>query len=549
MAAGGAGAGAGAGAAGGDGGVGVQAGDVVRVVLQWCAEAGLEEAAGALARETGVSLNAVPSLEGFLADVLGGRWDRVLEQARALRLPRRVAEDLYEQVVREMAELGESDAARSLLRQTNVMAALRARAPERFARLEGLAARAVQDGDAATAAAIAFPPDGPSKEQRRADLAEALSQEVAAAPPSRLLTIVGQALQWQRQEGSLIPGEDYDLFMGAKRVRRAAGLQDARPDALQARVKLGKRCAVESAAFVPDGLSVVTASDCFVEVWDARSGRLRTDLPYQAAGELMMHRSPVLCLSVDREGGLVAVGDQSGNIVVWRLRSGRRVRAFSSAHTGPVTAVAFFPEGSQVLSGSAEGAVCVHGVKSGRKIKDFVGHGPSPIASVFVAMGGSRCVSAGGDGSVLIWDTRTLEAVGKLAQKGPERVAVVAASPLPAQSNQLVVLWADGSAVLATFAGQTVREFTFGGTGGGETVGGAVSSQGKILYALSANGELNSIEVGEIMDGGKDVTRLAALEAGEGPSGLQHHPHMNLIGAFGRQGVLKIWTPRGELNI
>jgi hypothetical protein len=93
-----------------------------------------------------------------------------------------------------------------------------------------------------------------------------------------------------------------------------------------------------------------------------------------------------------------------------------------------------------------------------------------------------------------------------------------------------------------------VREFTLGGAGRGQAVGGAVSPQGKILYALYANGELISMDVGEVMDGGKDVTRLAVLEAGEGPSGLQHHPHMNLVGAFGRQGVLKIWTPQGELN-
>ena len=530
----------------------MQAGDVVRVVLQWCAEAGLEEAAGALARETGVALNAVPSLEGLLADVLAGRWDAVLEQARALRLPRRLAEDLYEQVVREMAELGESDAARSLLRQTNVMATLRARAPERFARLEALASRAAGGESAAAATAAAFSPDGPSKEQRRAELAAALSREVAAPPPSRLLTLIGQALQWQRREGLLAPGEDYDLFTGSKRVQRAADMQDARPDTLQSRMNIGDDSSggLQAVAFTPDGRSVVTACNGFVEVWDVLTGRLRTDLPYQAEGLLMLHSVPVLCLNVDREGSLVAAGDESGDILLWRLRSGRCVRTFKAAHAAPVTAVAFAGMGSQLLSGSALGRVSAHGVKSGRKIKDFDGH-VCPINSLCIARGGSRFVSADGNGKVCIWDVRTFEAVGTLSHKGPDRLAAVSVALLPSHVNQLAVLWADGSAVLATLGGQTIREFSFGGKGGAEMVGGVVSPQGKILYALDANGVLRSMETESVMEGGNDIHTLGILKASEGAAGLQHHAHMNLIGAFGRQGsscVLKIWAPQDELK-
>lgn len=77
----------------------IDAQDVVRVVLQWARESGLDATAAALGREARVALNAPPGgRAALLADVRRGRWDAVLPTVATLELPRSVLESLYELV-------------------------------------------------------------------------------------------------------------------------------------------------------------------------------------------------------------------------------------------------------------------------------------------------------------------------------------------------------------------------------------------------------------------------------------------------------------------
>ena len=122
--------------AGADETLDVEATDVIKIVLQWAKESGLEETHAALSSETNTSLNAVEDVDAFRRDVLQGRWDAVLPQLAMLRLPKNVLEDVYEHVTLEMCELGEQDTARAILRQSHVMRAVKSDQSRRYGRLE-----------------------------------------------------------------------------------------------------------------------------------------------------------------------------------------------------------------------------------------------------------------------------------------------------------------------------------------------------------------------------------------------------------------------------
>ncbi|KAJ2807325.1 Serine/threonine-protein kinase smu1 [Coemansia helicoidea] len=505
----------------------IEATDVVRLIAQFLKEHRLQASLAVLQRETGVSLCTVDNMDSFKADIVGGRWDAVLASVEQAQVPHDKRVALYEQIVVELAEQRDFGPARALLRQTEPMELLRTIQPDRYLALERLLSRTSFDPQHAY---------GGSREARRRAIAEELAREVRSAPPSRLLTLLGQAVAWQQQQGLVPEGAPLDLLFG--RAQAAAPGEDKAPCRQLATIKFAKKQHPNCVAFSPCGAYLATGStDGFVEMWSTVSWKVAAELEYQAKSALLMMEDAVACLAFSPSGDLVCAGSQGGRVSVWRVATGACVKRFTVASSHAVSCAAFSKDGSQVLVGFGS-ALRIYGLHSGSMLKEFQGHTAPVTGAVFSESMG--CVlSVSEDGSVRVWDAATAGCVHAVVPGAGQGLLAPAAHgivALPGAPSDFVVFTKSASVYIVTTGGAVRRTFTATGACK-ELLAGAVTPNGRYIMAVSSSSTVHYFDA----DTGAEQTVEAKVPGAE-ILGMAVHPKLNIAAFFSRDRHIPIWT-------
>ncbi|KAJ2095982.1 hypothetical protein GGI09_004599 [Coemansia sp. S100] len=511
----------------------IESATVVRLVEQFLKEHNLQKTLETLQKETGISINTVDNVDTFKSDIIKGKWEAVLASVEQAGIAQGKLVDLYEHIIIELVELRDMGPARALLRQTEPMEIMRTSQPDRYLKLEQLLSRTSLDLN------DTFGGKG-TKESRRLEIANSLVSEVSTAPPSRLLTLLGHSIQWQKQQGVIPDGVPYDLFYGRTLEVVSSG-EDKPPTKLLATIKFPKNEHPGSLAFSPNGEYIATGSiGGFIEFWSAMTGKIADELDFQAKGSLMMMEDTVTSLAFSHSGDLVCAGAGDGKVKAWKVKSGSIAKRFPSAHSQRVSSVVFSRDDTQILSGSADGIIRIHGLKSGNMLREFRGHTAAITSAVFTE-DMSRVVSTSDDGSLRIWESGSAECLFTVLpgsdKLGLSMPGILSAHAIPGRPTDFIVCTKSPTIYIVGIDGQVKRSFAAKQGTCNEFLAAAVLPRGKLVLAVSDTSALHcfDVETGLPLD---NTPKVADAEI----FGMACHPSLSIVAFFSNDRRVPIWA-------
>jgi WD40 repeat protein len=156
---------------------------------------------------------------------------------------------------------------------------------------------------------------------------------------------------------------------------------------------------VNAIALSPDGQTLVSGSFGTIRIWNARTGVLLRTLSQ------VHSQKSVRTLAVSPDSQMLASGGDDNNLILWSLKTGRRVLTIP-AHKAGVKAIAFSSDGKIIVSGSDDKTVRLWDARNGRRLLTLTGHGGS-VNAIAVSSDGQTLASGSADKTVRLWSLKT----------------------------------------------------------------------------------------------------------------------------------------------
>jgi WD40 repeat protein/tetratricopeptide (TPR) repeat protein len=193
-----------------------------------------------------------------------------------------------------------------------------------------------------------------------------------------------------------------------------------------------------SAAFSPDGKSVLTLSNGTVRRWNAANGE-----PLDPPVRLPRMTAPWTAFSPD--GKTVLAASLDGVVKRWDLTAGQTIGP-AMKHPSRVRTVAFSPDGKTILTGCDDGMARLWDVVTGQPCGPPLRH-ERHVRSVAFSPDGKTILTSGLEKAARLWDAATGQLIGLLDHQGS--VSAVAFSSdgktiLTASYDGTVRLWDAG---------------------------------------------------------------------------------------------------------
>ena len=150
-----------------------------------------------------------------------------------------------------------------------------------------------------------------------------------------------------------------------------------------------------------------------IQLWDLEAGSLL----WSVGG----HLSPVSAVAFSRDGSRLCSATRDGEISLWSVSSGERLRRLDGRGTAGATAAAFTDDGRLALIGGSDNRVVLWDLANAKKLVlgrhnstipsalTVVPSIFSTVTSAWISPHGEIGATTGGDGLVRIWDLRSHE--------------------------------------------------------------------------------------------------------------------------------------------